>query len=188
MTTSTVSNNTSEAIPDDPDDYLGSFITIPAGGSSIWDVDVTTNVTHTSSGQLLMLLYSPGGDEVYLVDGQGASNDNIFAGTTWDDSSTNLVDGFAFTNLVTPANLSPSDALGAFIGGDPTGDWELDIVDQQAGNSGTLVSWSLTITRCEIETTALPNKSARRASNAWEIAPRSASLPAAASTSMSLTE
>ena len=40
-------------------------------------------------------------------------------------------------------DIMESYDLTAFVGTDPGGTWELIIADDQAGNSGQLVSWSL---------------------------------------------
>lgn len=156
-TTVTAADNTSQAIPDGSGSIV-SHIAVSGADRWIWDVDVTTYITHTFNHDLQMILTSPQGTIVTLVSNQGGAFENVFNGTTWDDqadpgsqvpyaaSNPNLVTDHIYTNQVVASHLVPEEALGAFIGENPNGTWYLRIVDDNAGHSGTLDGWSLRIT------------------------------------------
>ena len=119
----------------------------------ICDVDVNTSITHTWNADLNMTLTSPGGVANTMSTANGGSNDNVFNGTLWDDNAgaTNPpgpVTDNLFANLVVETPLCFEEALGAFIGGDPNGNWSYAITDTALADTGTLSTWSLDITTC----------------------------------------
>lgn len=109
----------------------------------LWDVDLTTAITHTFNADLEMLLTSPAGTTVTITTDNGSAFDDVFAGTRWDDSVDDAVTDHVYTNLVTVPELSPEGRLAAFRGEDPNGTWTLTITDDNVGNVGVLQSWSL---------------------------------------------
>lgn len=155
-TTTTFTNNTAVAIPSGPV-VVTSTIGVAGLGAYLFDLDMTTFLTHTWSADLYVTIQSPAGTVVTLTTGNGGEYDDVFNGTVWDDDanpggqvpySTN--NGLATDHnyfLVNPATLLvPEEALGAFLGEDPNGTWTLTIADQFIGESGSLDSWSLHLT------------------------------------------
>ena len=126
------------------------------GRASLVDVDVTTFVTHASSGDLDMTLRSPAGTVVTLTTDNGGTALSAFNGTIWDDDANpgGQVPYTTNNGLVTdrdysshfPALTTPEEALGAFKGEGPNGTWTLTISDDTAGNGGNLNNWSLALT------------------------------------------
>jgi subtilisin-like proprotein convertase family protein len=152
---STVTTNYANvSIPDAVDSthpgVITSTIHVVSSGTAIWRVAVTTNITHTYNDDLSFYLISPAGTIVTLSSGNGGALDNLFAGTLWADNAgeinppgpTTLA---AFDDGVAEPALVPEEAMGAFAGEDPNGDWQLLIRDQQRQETGVLVSWSLDI-------------------------------------------
>lgn len=134
-----------------------STLTASGAGASILDVNVTTFITHSFSADLDITLRSPAGTVVTLTTDNGASNDNVFNGTVWDDSAnpggqvpytTNngLATDHAYSNNVTATPLVPEGALGAFMGENPNGTWTLQATDDLAGDTGSIASWSMQVT------------------------------------------
>lgn len=154
--TPSFSNTTAVAIPTGPA-VVTSTITVSGAQTYLWDVDLTTFITHTFSADLDITLQSPAGTVVTITTDNGAGNDNVFNGTRWDDSanptgqvpySTNdgVVTDSAYVNLTTQVTLTPEEALSAFAGENPNGDWIITISDDLAGDGGSLDSWSLQLT------------------------------------------
>lgn len=151
-----VSNTTPVPIPAAGTNTVTSTINVPTGGS-IFDVNVTANISHTNNGTLQMNLISPAGTRITLSSNNGGANDNVFSGTTWDDdadpdgavpyaSNDGLATDHAYADGVVVPLLAPEEALGAFIGEDPTGVWTLRVADTADLDGGAINSWSLSIT------------------------------------------
>ncbi len=132
-------------------------INVAGAGSTIWDVDVTTFLTHTAAADLDITLTSPAGTVVTLTTDNGGNLDNVFNGTLWDDqadpdgqlpysANNGLASDHPYANNALASPLTPEEALGAFIGEDPNGTWTLTISDDALGDIGNLASWSLAIT------------------------------------------
>lgn len=119
-----------------------------------------TGLTHTFPGDLDVLLVGPGGQKVMLLSDAGGGTDVTNITLTFEDgapaaSLTALTSGtFSPTNSGTtdpfpaPAPAAPyGTALSAFNGVNPNGVWQLFIVDDAAGDLGTLSGgWSLKFT------------------------------------------
>ncbi len=156
-TTTTFTNSTAVVIPTGPA-VVTSTIVVAGAGTSLWDLDLTTNITHTFAADLDITLMSPAGTVVTLTTDNGAGNDDVFNGTLWDDSAnpagqvpyvTNagLVTDHPYVNLTTATPLVPEEAFAAFVGEDPNGTWTLTISDDLAGtDGGSLAAWSLALT------------------------------------------
>jgi subtilisin-like proprotein convertase family protein len=155
-TTQTFSTETPVPIPEGPA-VVSSTITVSGAGPSLWDVDLTTFIRHTFAADLDITLTSPQGTVVTITTDNGAGNADVFNGTVWDDQAnpegqvpytTNggLATDHPYVNLTPAASLVPEEALAAFRGEDPNGEWTLTISDDAAGDGGTLDSWSLAIT------------------------------------------
>ena len=126
-------------------------------GSYLFDLDLTTFITHSFGADMDITLTSPAGTVVTISTDNAAGNDNIFNGTVWDDdanplgavpytTNNGLVTDHAYTNLVVATPLVPEEHFGAFIGENPNGIWTLTISDDLSGDAGTCNSWSLNLT------------------------------------------
>ena len=111
------------------------------GLSTILDVELTFDITHSFAGDLDIYLISPSGTQVELVTGVGGQL-NDFQNTTFDDeAATAIIAGTApFAGSYRPEGL-----LSDFDGENPNGVWQLVIRDIDFGDQGTLNSWSLAI-------------------------------------------
>lgn len=166
VTQTTVTNNVPTAVPTGPA-VVTSTINVAGAGPYLWDVDLTTNLTHTFAADLDITIQSPAGTIVTLTSDNGAGNDNTFNGTVWDDqanpagqvpytTNNGMVTDHAYVNLTTATPLVPEEALGAFRGEDPNGTWTITISDDLAGDGGSLDAWTLdvfTLPVAPIETT-----------------------------------
>jgi subtilisin-like proprotein convertase family protein len=157
-TTSSFTQNTPVAIPTGPA-VVTSTLVVSGAGTSLCDVTLTTNLTHTFAADLDITLQSPAGTVVTLTTDNGAGNDNVFNGTLWSDKAnpggqvpyvTNpgLVTDHPYVNLTTATPLVPEEAMAAFAGEDPNGTWTITISDDLAGDGGSLDSWTLNVTTC----------------------------------------
>lgn len=114
-----------------------------ASGSTISDVNVTVNITHTWINDLTLTLTSPTGTAVQLVVNPcspNASVNNIAA--TFDDS------GIAIVCANSPGisgTVLPAQALSAFNGQNPVGTWTLSVADAFNQDGGSLNSWSINL-------------------------------------------
>jgi uncharacterized repeat protein (TIGR01451 family) len=154
--TATFTQSTPTAIPTGPA-VVTSTVVVSGAGPYLFDLDLTTNLTHTFAADLDITLMSPAGTVVTLTTDNGAGNDNVFNGTLWDDdanplgqvpyvTNAGLVTDHPYVNLTTATPLVPEEAMGAFIGEDPNGTWTITISDDLAGDGGSLDSWSLAVT------------------------------------------
>jgi subtilisin-like proprotein convertase family protein len=119
------------------------------GLSSILDINVTLDITHSFAGDLDVYLISPSGTQVELfTDVGGQFND--FQNTTLDDQAETSI-----LTAVAPfsGSFRAEGLLSDFAGEDPNGFWKLLIRDTTAADEGTLNSWSLTIMGTERSTT-----------------------------------
>jgi uncharacterized repeat protein (TIGR01451 family) len=154
-TVPTATQSTPVAIPAGPA-VVTSTLAVVGAGTSIFDADLTTAITHTFAADLDMTLTSPAGTVVTLTTDNGAGNDNVFNGTVWDDdanpggqvpytANNGLVTDHIYADLALASPLVPEEAMAAFIGENPNGTWTITISDDRAGDGGSLESWSLDI-------------------------------------------
>jgi len=135
-----------------------STIAVSGLAPHIHDLDVLTNLPHTEPSEVDMTVTSPAGTVVTLTTDNGASFDNVFAGTRWDDSAApggaptvtpaplaGHVQIHPYSNGVTASPLAPEEALGAFLGENPNGTWTLTVSDDGTSGVGNLLSWGLEI-------------------------------------------
>lgn len=155
-TTTNFTQTTPVAIPTGPG-VVTSTVVVSGAGPYLWDVDVTTFITHTFSADLDVTITSPAGTVVTLTTDNGAGNDNVFNGTVWDDdanpggtvpytTNNGVVTDHAYVNLTLASPLVPEEALGAFVGENPNGTWTITVSDDLAGDGGSLDSWGLAVT------------------------------------------
>jgi len=152
-------NSTPTPIPDNNPAGATSTIVLAGAGTSTCDVNVLVNITHTFAADLDFTLTSPSGTVVTLSTDNGGGNDNVFNGTTFNDQANpgsqipyatqpNQAVDNTYANNVVAASLTPEEPLAAFNGENPNGTWTLKVIDDLGGDSGTINSWSLTITTC----------------------------------------
>ena len=146
-TTTVTSPDTDLPIPDA--DALVSVLDVALDGTIV-DVDVTLDITHPQSDQLDVFLVSPSGTTITLTTDNGGANDDVFAGTTFDDQATGTpsapcVRNFVYTDMVPTGAIQPEEAMGAVVGEPASGPWALVVVDDSGGQTGMLHGWSLTI-------------------------------------------
>ncbi len=119
-----------------------------ANSNFLCGLAVTTDITHTWSSDLDITITEPGGVSTTLTTDNAGSNDDVFSGTSWDDSVFDPATDYSYTNNVTATPLTPEGALGAFSSIDMKGDWTITVVDDAGGDVGTLNSWGLDLMTC----------------------------------------
>lgn len=131
-------------IPDDSYRGTESSISISTIGT-IADINVHLELTHPWVGDISIVLESPSGTVVNLVDrpGGGAARGANFRGTTFDDEG---MDG-SITTAEAPftGTFVPLEPLALFEGEPIDGEWWLSVYDQSLNDTGTLDAWSLDI-------------------------------------------
>jgi subtilisin-like proprotein convertase family protein len=152
VTTSFNSSDTPVAIDDE--DLALSDIPVAGLDTFICDVKITTDIAHQATGDLYVSVLSAAGTEITLSAFNGAGNDDIFAGTLWDDRAggTNPpgpVSDATFVSGTPESPLVPEEALAALHGEDPNGVWRLEVIDDTPGDTGTLQQWALQISTCQ---------------------------------------
>lgn len=120
-----------------------------------------TGLTHTFPDDIDILLVAPDGSQALVMSDAGGSNDVNGVNLLLDDAapnslpdSTPLASGtFKPTNHVAgdtfpaPAPAASGvSALSAFQGSGANGNWNLYVMDDSNGDSGSLAGWTLTIT------------------------------------------
>jgi VCBS repeat-containing protein len=110
---------------------------------AILDINVELNITHTRVSDLRLVLVSPDGTPIELIDRIGGSGGS-FNGTLLDDDGATLIDDGAapFTGV-----YRPSGDLSLLEGLNVQGTWTLEIYDEKRHETGTLDSWSIIVTR-----------------------------------------
>ena len=127
-------NSTSEAVIDDPD------------AGEIIDVNVTIgNLEHTYVGDLALILESPDGTQITLVNDEGDSGNN-FVGVIFDDEAATDITSISASDDPFTGSYYPEGNLSSFDGENPNGTWTLYIDDDADEDEGFLYSWSLEIT------------------------------------------
>lgn len=133
-----------QAITDE--NTTSDVIDVPEDGLVVTRATVTANIHHTSDDDLIVGVQSmtdtfTGRAFVLLFDQYGGGGDNLI-GTTWaDDAASPISWGDApFTGRF--KGVRPLAAMNGFSGGK----YELDVSDMATGDTGTLDSWTLTLT------------------------------------------
>jgi subtilisin-like proprotein convertase family protein len=145
------SGTISAPIPDNNTTGVSAPLTLSGLSGMVSSVKVTVNITHNNDSDLIISLIGPDNTTITLANRVGGSGNN-FTSTTFDDAGFGLIAGGTapFSGSFRPA----PGALSAFTGKDPNGTWTLKVVDARNRTSGTLVSWSITVsTPNELATT-----------------------------------
>jgi uncharacterized repeat protein (TIGR01451 family) len=118
-----------------------------------------TGLSHSFPDDLDILLVSPSGKGVVLMSDAGGGTDLVAVDLTFDDAASSVLPDATKINAGTyrPTNYGADDPfpgapagpyateLASFIGSGANGDWQLYIVDDGAGDGGSLTGWSLNI-------------------------------------------
>jgi subtilisin-like proprotein convertase family protein len=146
-----------------PADPYPSTITVPATTGTVTDVNVTlTNLTHTYVNDVDVVLVGPAGQSVILMSdaaGLVAVTNRTY---TFDDAAAATLPTGAASGTYRPTNANGPDAfpapgpgsitqvnpqLSVFNGTDPSGAWNLYVVDDANADTGTIAGgWTLSLT------------------------------------------
>jgi cysteine-rich repeat protein len=136
-------------IPNDDDPAIASSpVSVSGLGQYLYDVDVTVDVAHPDAGALDLFLTGPGGRRIDLVTGVGDGQENLYAGTVFDDQSGMPIGSVELPPSGTPlARVVGEGALSAFVGTSPNGTWTLTVVDHAPfSRDEATLNWTLALT------------------------------------------
>ncbi len=132
----------SNTVPAAIRDYRTTVSTITVGQDlTIADLNVTLKVNHTFDGDLYVYLRGPDGSRVGLIRFRGGSGDH-FSNTTLDDEAATAIGS---GRAPFSGSFRPETPLSAFDGKNARGTWTLYVYDASRYDTGTLLSWSLTV-------------------------------------------
>ncbi len=152
-------NSTAVIVPSTASAVTSKIVVSGARGP-VGRVRAVTFLRHARPSDLSIFLTSPRGAPVALTTGNGGNAVDAFYGTTWDDRADPGNDvpfpanSFLASHLVTDSvyvartpkpRLVPEEAMSAWAGIAPNGEWTLSVIDHEAGVGGTLESWRLEI-------------------------------------------
>ncbi|EJL63826.1 zinc-dependent metalloprotease [Flavobacterium sp. CF136] len=120
-------------------EFVSKTVTVPASTGIISDVNVSVNVTHDRFSDLEIQIVSPQGTVVKLYD-QNCDIVNSTLSLGYDDSGVTLDCSKTTSQIVLPI-----EALSAFNGQNPQGNWIFKVRDAVSGNFGTINSASVNI-------------------------------------------
>ncbi len=136
-TAAAVCSQSALPIPDGNSGGATQTLTVP--GSTIGNLDISINATHTSAGQLsLRLTHVASNVEARLYTRQNNCTGDDVNGTFNDDGGAIIA-----CRTASPAisgTLRPQDDLARF-NGLPAGDFRLTVIDDATGDSGTVNQW-----------------------------------------------
>ena len=136
------------AIPDDDAGGVVSTLFVPISGR-IKDLDVRINsIDHSFVGDLKVELVSPdNATTVRLIEHVGGPNNggDDLVDTVFDDEAATTVGSGASAAPYTGSFRPQGDQLGRFDGKEQQGTWKLRVSDRYENDTGSLLSWGLTI-------------------------------------------
>jgi subtilisin-like proprotein convertase family protein len=121
-------------------DTVTDTVTSAIGGCLITDVTVDVDISHTYRADLEIDLTAPSGTSIMLWYDRGVATDDLVG--TFTDGATNPLADDTTGPL---GDILPDEALAAFAGEDPDGDWILSVRDDASVDSGTFDAWTLNI-------------------------------------------
>ena len=140
-------------------DPVGVFDSIVIEESfSVLDLEVQFNIPHTWIGDLCVKLSKDGGEPQLLMSRIGAdtggnlchafspfgcSENNL--NVVLDDDAAESIEDQCAADLSGTFRPDPG-SLAGFVGSDAMGTWTLNVIDNDGGDTGTFVSWSLIVT------------------------------------------
>jgi subtilisin-like proprotein convertase family protein len=108
----------------------------------IEDINLTLNINHTNDGDILVSLMKQGSTSSTLSQFNGENGQNYTNTNFCDSASVSITQGVPpFTGYFRPENLFGS----VFRGRSMQGNWILRIYDRRAGDTGSLLNWTLNI-------------------------------------------
>ncbi|TCK68060.1 gliding motility-associated-like protein [Winogradskyella wandonensis] len=109
--------------------------------TSITDVNVTVDISHTWVSDLRLVLTAPDGTDVILANNIGGSGDD-YTNTVFDSDAPDSINSASppFTGT-----FAPDGDLSTLNGQIATGTWILTAVDNFTGDTGTINSWSIEV-------------------------------------------
>jgi subtilisin-like proprotein convertase family protein len=129
-------------------------VSVPGSLGQIVDVDARVRITHTNLRQLRVVLVAPNGASVTLIENGINTSGTLLFGTnnatganlqdTWFDQDTLR----PITNGAAPYSARFEASMASLEQKTPaqlSGNWELRVTDYRSGDTGTLVSWSITL-------------------------------------------
>ena len=145
------STETPLSIPDEGNGELITSLTLPAN-EPLQGMEVSVEIDHTYIGDLTIVLTSPDGISVTLVDRIGAAGGGF--GCSGDDLDLVLTDQadnpYAAleatcnaTGTAAAGTFQPIQPLSAFNGVAPGGEWTLTVTDNAGFDTGVLVNWAI---------------------------------------------
>ncbi|HMJ95144.1 MAG TPA: proprotein convertase P-domain-containing protein, partial [Thermoleophilaceae bacterium] len=136
------------AIPDDDAGGVVSTLFVPISGR-IKDLDVRINsIDHSFVGDLKVELVSPdNATTVRLIEHVGGPNNggDDLVDTVFDDEAPTTIGSGASAAPYTGSFRPQGDQLGRFDGKEQQGTWKLRVSDRYENDTGSLLSWGLTI-------------------------------------------
>jgi len=143
--------NSGDAFPlDIPNDAPYAYVfgtqlvsqTVVSGTGTVYDINITLDITHAWSGDVRIQLMSPSGTTIKLFEDLGDSGGANFSNVTFDDQASKTITppgGYSGT-------YKPMQPLSTFNGELGDGTWKLLVDDQHPADAGKLNSWSVNIT------------------------------------------
>ena len=129
-------------IPDANSGGVTSTQTLSGLSGNVAHVTVTFTISHPRDSDLTGTLIGPDGTAITLFSGLSGTN---FSGTTLDDQAATPITSSTSSSYSGTYQPSPGK-LSSFIGKNPNGNWKLKIVDGRFRDTGSLTSWSITVT------------------------------------------
>ena len=120
---------------------ISSVINVTDIQGPVTDVNITVDVDHTFTSDLVISLIGPDDTRVLLVGNEGGKQDDFIL-TKFDDSAFQPV-----TSASAPftGSFKPEESLDVYNQLDPNGPWILEIKDTAFEDGGMLKSWMLDI-------------------------------------------
>jgi subtilisin-like proprotein convertase family protein len=136
-------DTTPSPVPIPDNSQVNSTINVP-DSFVIGDVDVLVDIIHPRIEQLHLFLRGPDGTRIDLADNFNAGA-NLVTTILDDEAGQNISAGTApYAGRFRPTQ---SNGLSLFDGSSSRGTWTLEVHDEAAGNTGSLVRWNLVLTR-----------------------------------------
>ncbi len=131
--------NTGFAIPDNSTTYTIRSFNVPTT-ATITDVNLAVNLTHTYIGDLQIVLQGPIAPvtQSFILNQSCTSNDNLNG--TFDDQGFPIV-----CDVNISGSILPNTPLSVFNGLNPNGNWLVGVRDRGAADTGSIVSYTLTV-------------------------------------------
>ncbi|CAN5272654.1 hypothetical protein BH11PLA2_BH11PLA2_12700 [soil metagenome] len=141
----TFSKTANLSIPDNTVSGVTSALAVSGQTGTITDVDVTVNVRHNFIGDVKLTLISPTNQTVVLTNLRGGFGTNM-VGTIFDDQATSAIATVNDNDAPFTGRYKPESLLATLNGASANGTWQLVAADLGPGDTGTLESWSITVT------------------------------------------